>query len=194
MLTQLATVKARLGIAPADVSQDDLLTRAIEAVGARCDRECGRTLQRTVGAEHIFPACETEIVLTCYPVESVTRFELKSTEAEGWQEQLGVDYLIRSASVISLVLPLAPMGGGLARLTYTGGYVPPGTVVGPGQTALPKDLENAAVEQVAAWYQNKDKLGLLRHWPSGGTYLVISQLPLLPAVAVTLRRYQRWMV
>jgi hypothetical protein len=96
--------------------------------------------------------------------------------------------------VISLVLPLAPGAAAVARVTYTGGYVPPGTVAQAGQTALPKDLEGAASEQVAAWYQNKDKLGLIRHWPSGGTYLVLSQLPLLPAVAVTLRRYQRWSV
>jgi hypothetical protein len=194
MLTQLTTVKARLAIAPADVSQDDLLTRAIEAVSARFDRECGRTFERTVGAQHRFPACETEIIPACYPVEAVTKFELKFNETEGWQEQLSVDYLIRSASVISLVLALAPGAAAVARLTYTGGYVPPGTVAQAGQAPLPKDLENAATEQVAAWYQSKDKLGLIRHWPSGGTYLVLSQLPLLPWVSVTLRRHQRWAV
>ena len=37
MLTELTTVKARLGIV--DGSQDDLLTRAIEAVSARFDRK-----------------------------------------------------------------------------------------------------------------------------------------------------------
>jgi hypothetical protein len=194
MLTQLTTVKARLAIGAADVSQDDLLTRAIEAVSARFDRECGRTFDRTVGAVQQFPACETEIIAACYPIEGVTKFELKLNEATGWQEQLGVDYLIRSASVISLVLPLAPGAVAVGRLTYTGGYVPPGTVAQAGQTPLPKDLESAATEQVAAWYQNRDKLGLIRHWPSGGTYLVLSQLPLLPAVGVTLRRYQRWLV
>jgi hypothetical protein len=110
MLTQLTTVKARLGIAPADVSQDDLLTRAIEAVSARFDRECGRTLERTVGAQHQFPACETEIIPTCYPIEAVTKFELKTSEGLGWEEQLGVEYLLRGRSVISLVLPLLPLG------------------------------------------------------------------------------------
>ncbi len=194
MLTQLTTVKARLGIAPADVSQDDLLTRTIEGVSARFDRECGRTLERTVGAVQQFPGSETEIVLACYPVETVTKFEVKSNEAGGWEELGGVDYLIRSASVISLVLPLRPVGRDLARVTYTGGYVAAGAVVGEGQTALPKDLEAAATEQVAVWYQSKDKLGLLRHWPSGGTYLVLSQAPLLSWVAVTLRRHQRWSV
>ena len=82
----------------------------------------------------------------------------------------------------------------MGRVTYTGGFVTPGVPVEPGQMALPKDLEQAAIEQVAVWWQNRDKLGLIRHWPSSGTYLVISQLPLLPWVAVTLRRYQRWSI
>ena len=37
--------------------------------------------------------------------------------------------------------------------------------VGAGQTALPVDLEQAAIEQTAAWFLNGDKLGLVRHWP-----------------------------
>ena len=192
MLTQLVTVKARLGLV--DATNDDLLTRAIEAVSARFDGECGRGLERRVGAQHTFPASETEIIPACYPIEAVTRFEVKSSELVGWVEQQGVDYLLRSASVISLVLPLSPKEPGVARVTYTGGYVAPGTAAAEGQTALPKDLESAAVEQVAEWFMNRDKVGLLRHWPSGGIFMVFSQLPLLPVVQATLRRYQRWLV
>jgi len=79
-----------------------------------------------------------------------------------------------------------------SRVTYTGGYVLPGDTVGAGQTALPADLEQAAVEQVASWFQNRDKLGLLRNWPHGGVYQVYSQLPLLPSVQSVLTRYTRW--
>jgi hypothetical protein len=50
MLTQLGTVKARLDITSSDATHDGFLTRAIEAIGARFDRECNRTLARTVGA------------------------------------------------------------------------------------------------------------------------------------------------
>ena len=55
-------------------------------------------------------------------------------------------------------------------------------------------LESAAVEQVAVWYQQRDKLGLIRHWPKDGIYLVFSQLPLLPQVSAILRPYRRWVV
>jgi len=137
-------------------------------------------------------------VARCYPIETVTKFELKNTEAEGWIEQLGVTYLLRQACIISLTLPLSfvPQAATpqLARVTYTGGYVLPGATPSAGQSALPDDLESAAIEQVAAWFQQRDKLGLIRHWPSGGTYLVFIQLPMLPQVSEMLRAHQRWAV
>jgi hypothetical protein len=198
MLTQLTTVKARLGITPADVTQDDLLTRAIQAISARFDHECNRTLARTVGATQEFGARELEIVARCYPVESVSKLEVKTSEAEGWVEQTGVECLVRLGCIVCLTAPLWSISERIvpvvARVTYTGGYVLPGTAPGAGQTALPADLESAAVEQVAVWHQQKDKLGLVRHWPSGGTYLVFSQLPLLPQVVAMLRPYRRWAI
>ncbi len=63
MLTQLATVKARLEVSVS--TYDDLLTRAIDAIGARFDRECNRTLARTVGATQEFPASDREILAGC---------------------------------------------------------------------------------------------------------------------------------
>ena len=194
MLAQLTSVKARLGILPGDTQYDELLTRAIQAVSARFDHECDRTLARSIGVTQEFCGRAMEVLPRCYPVESVTKFEVKSTESEGWVEQTGVEYLLRSGCVVSLVAPLSAVEEALGRITYTGGYVLPGGTPGQGQTALPSDLEHAAIEQVAVWFYNKEKLGLFRHWPSSGTYVVLSQQPLLPVVAATLRSYQRWVV
>ena len=200
MLTQLATVKARLGVLDTDTQYDDLLTRAIEAVGARFDRECNRTLARVAGATQEFPATEVEIVARCYPVETVTKFELKTSEADGWVEQAGAAYVVLGGCVISLNAPLAMVfeasraGPRVARVTYTGGYVVPGAAPTAGQTALPADLESAAVEQVAVWFQQRDMLGLTHHWPKDGIYLAFSQLPLLAQVTAMLRPYRRWCV
>ena len=80
-----------------------------------------------------------------------------------------------------------------ARLTFTGGYVLPGTTPGAGQTPLPDDLEQAAVEQVAGWFQNRTMLGLVRNRPWQGNYQVFMQLDLLPNVSAVLKRYERWM-
>jgi hypothetical protein len=200
MLTQLATLKERLGILAGDTQYDALLTRAIEAVSARFERECNRVFTRTVGFTQEFPATEMEIVASCYPVESVSKFELKTSEAEGWAEQTGIGYLLRQACVISLAAPLVVLprvsigSAGLGRVTYTGGYVMPGATPGAGQVPLPADLEQAAIEQVAAWFYNREKLGLIRYWPDVGTYVVLSQLPLLPEVAAMIRPYRRWSV
>src|SRR5881227_3832716 len=99
MLSTLSTVKARLGIADFTVEFDDLLTTALTALSARFDREANRTLTRTANTTHEFDACETEIIPPCYPIESVSKFETKSTEAEGWIEQIGTDYVIRRSCV-----------------------------------------------------------------------------------------------
>lgn len=193
MLTQLSTVKARLGISEYDVQYDSILTNAIKAVSERFDQECNRTLSRTVDAAEEFGAEEREILPACFPVESVTGFELKRNETEGWAAQSGLEFLVRRGCVISLA-EAAGECGELARVIYTGGFVPPGTSVGAGQTALPDDLEQAAVEQVAAWFQSRDKLGLVRHWPKGGIYEEFAQTELLITVAAVLRRYERIVV
>ena len=88
MLTQLATVKTRLAIIITDY--DDILTNAIKAVSARFDKECNRTLARSTGTTEEFSADQTEILVPGYPIESVTKFELKSNETDGWSEQTGV--------------------------------------------------------------------------------------------------------
>jgi hypothetical protein len=195
MLTLLSTIKSRLGIDDFNVQFDTLLTTAIAAISSRFDKEANRTLSRTVNATFEFCGGDTEISVPCYPIETVTKFETKSTEATGWIEQTGVDFLIRSSCIISLpddfrlqTLGFRPC---LSRLTYTGGYVLPGTTPGPGQTLLPPDLEQAAVEQVAYWFQIRDKLGLKTRWPHTGTYEGFFPLDLLPNVQNVLTKYQR---
>src|SRR5512137_965018 len=188
MLTQLTTVKARLGLLETDTQYDELLTRAIEAFGARFDRECNRTFARTVGATEEFAGGEVEIPVCCYPIEAVTKFELKTSESAGWVEQTSVEYLVRSRCVVSLAVPLWPLrsSAALARVTYTGGYVLPGTTPSSGQTALPVEIESAVIEQVAFWFERRDSVGVIRIWPSGGNYMQLVDTDLLPAVRAVL--------
>ena len=190
MLTQLSTIKSRLNIDEFDVKNDALLASAIEAVSARFDNECNRTLGRSVDLAHEFPADETELRVLCYPVEAVTKFELKRNESDGWFELSGIDYLIRRNCVISLNQTLGNWRE-QARVIYTGGYALPGSPVTIGQAALPDDLEQAAVEQVTYWFQNRDHPGVIRQWPKGGIYQQFLDLDLLPTVKATLEHYQR---
>jgi hypothetical protein len=191
MLTQLSTVKNRLALTVTDY--DDLLTSAIKAVSARFDKECNRTFARSIDTNDEFSADQTEVSASCYPVESVTKFELKANETDGWSEQTGVQYLLRRQCVISLHSPLSSLRSPcIGRVTYTGGYVLPGDTPEAGQTPLPDDLEQAATEQVAYWFRNREKTGLLRSWPHDGTYDSFLQSDLLLEVRAVLRKYERW--
>src|SRR6266576_2259446 len=136
MLTQMSTVKARLALTVTDY--DGILTSAIKAVSDRFDKETNRTLARTAAATHEFDSNDTEILPPCYPIESVTKFELKSNETDGWSEQTGVQYLIRRGCVVSLSCPFSTLHSALCigRIQYAGGYVLPGATPGVGQTAL----------------------------------------------------------
>jgi hypothetical protein len=125
MLSTLSTLKARLAIPDLDIQYDDLLTLALTALSARFDKETNRTLTRTVNSLQEFDADDTEILPVCYPIESISKFELKTSEAEGWIEQTNVTHLIRRNCIVSLSLALDSRRSALGRLTYTGGYVMP---------------------------------------------------------------------
>ena len=102
MLSTLSKLKSRLSIAESDVTHDDLLTAALEAVSTRFERECNRTFGRTENATYEFDPSDVEIIPDLYPIESVSKFGLKQTESEGWVEQTDIDYLIRRGCVVSL--------------------------------------------------------------------------------------------
>ncbi len=197
MITQLSTIKSRLAIPDADTTSDAILTAAIKAVSARFDKETNRTLARTVAFQQEFDPEDTEILATCYPVETVTKWETKTCEAEGWLEQSAPSYLIRSACIISLRSPFR-IPHSAFRITYCGGYVLPGdpdpqpSPNAPQPLRLPDDLEQAALDQVAFWFQKRDKLGIRISWPSGGTYQQFSAQDLLHSVQSVLEKHRRW--
>jgi len=159
----------------------------IEAVSVQFDKQCNRAFARSESATEEFEGDETEIIPVCYPIEAVTRFDLKTNKSDGWVEQTNAEFVVRRECLVSLARPLGTFRQ-QGRMTYTGGYVLPG---GAGQTALPADLEQAAVEQVAAWFQNRDKLGLVRHWPKGVIYEEFAQTDMLVSVTSVLEKYRR---
>ena len=189
LLTQLTTIKTRLGIS--DTTDDTLLTNLTEFASARFERDTNRSLDRVANATEEFPADQTEILVGRLPLEAVTSFHLKQNETDGWLLQSNIDYLIRRACVISLSAPIGTKYE-QARVTYTGGYVLPGTSPGAGQTALPDDLEHACTEQIAHWYQNRFRLGLLSMPAEGRTFFNIAQIDLLPQVQSVLKLYERY--
>ena len=189
LLTQLSTIKSRLGIT--DTTDDTLLTNFIKFASGRFERVCNRLFDRQANTTDEFQADELELRPARYPIESVSAFHLKNDETEGWVQQNEVEYLIRRACVISLAVPAGTCAQ-LVRVTYTGGYVLPGTTPGAGQTALPDELEQACVEQVAFWYQRRHQLGLVSVPTGDRNFYRVAELDLLPQVAAILKKYERW--
>jgi hypothetical protein len=188
MLTQLDTVKMRLAITTEN--DDVVLRRAIEAVSARFELYCNRRFGRVQNARQEFPANSIDFSVALYPIESIARFEVKRSETEGWVVvSPSPEYFTRGSCVVSLLGRLGSSAE-LASVIYTGGYTLPGDEVADGQSALPADIEQACVEQVAFWYQNRSKLGVTSIYESSVTTSV-SQKAILPSVEDVLKRHVR---
>src|SRR5438093_1606157 len=141
MLTQLSTLKARLGLEIFDTTDDTILTNLLRHVGARFAAECNRTFDYAAGVTNEFRADQINVVVDHPPIELISQFDLKTTESEGWILQSGVEYLLSpQKSLIELAQPLGSVRQ-LGRVTYTGGYILPGATPTGNQIALPDALE-----------------------------------------------------
>ena len=191
MLAQLSTVKTRCGITAS--TDDAVLTNFIELATGVFNRHCNRTFARSATATDEFAADHCELNLSRPPLETVSTWELLTSQADGWVTQTGVDYVPRTTPggcILSLAEPLGTYRQRV-RVTYAGGYVLPGTSPTGSQVALPDEIEHACVEQVVCWYQNRTKLGL----QSAGEAIVFAdnrQLALLPQVRAALASHVRW--
>jgi len=194
MLTQLLTLKIRLGLEAFDPTDDVTLLNLVKLVSARFSAECNRVFDYGAGITFEFRGDQLNIAVNRPPIQSVTQFELKSTEAEGWLVQSNIDYVLSPTKVI---IELAqPLGSSrqLGRVTYTGGYVLPGTAASGNQIALPDEIELACLEQAAYWYQRRAQLGLVSISSDSGLVQQYQSADLLPQVQAVLRRWGRWLV
>ena|SRR6266853_4362188 len=193
MLTQLSTLKTRLGLEAFDTTDDTFLINVIKLVSARFAAECNRVFDYGAGLTFEFRADQLNVAVNRPPIQLVSQFELKSSEGEGWLAQSSIDYLLSPTKV---VIELAqPLGSSrqLGRVTYTGGYVLPGAMPTGNQIALPDEIELACVEQAAYWYQRRAQLGLVSINSGSGLVQQYQTADLLPQVQAVARRYERWM-
>lgn len=190
MLCQLTTVKDELGIGNSDTTDDVRLTRLIKHASELFDQFCNRTFARAAGVIHEFRGDEMEISIKSYPIETLTSFELKNNETAGWEIQSGIGYVLRSLCIVSLNAPLGTAQD-QARITYTGGYVLPGTSPGANQMALPTAIEDACVRQVCHWYRSRNTEGVASASTGGSSIAWDAKSPLLPVVQFDLQGYRR---
>lgn len=193
MLAQLTTVKSRLALDSFDVKDDTLITNFIKLVSDRFQLDCNRLFARAADTTYEFAADAWVIQPHHYPIESVSAWELKTSEADGFEALDAPSYFIGARRNIVELEDALGTSRQVARITYTGGYVLPGSTATGLQTALPDALEQACVEQVAYLYQQKDRLGLVSVSGEGGAIQQFAQIDLLPSVRAVLRKYERWL-
>ncbi len=191
MLTTLQTVKDRLRVP--DNADDDRLTNFIKLASAQIERWCNRTFGRTEDAVQEFQADFVDVPVAIYPIEVVSGVDVFYGQREGWQPQQNYDFEIRDGCVVHFYGRLATQRH-QARLTYTGGYVLPGATPGDGQVALPDEIEQACVEQVAWLYQAKDRLGVTGVSGDGGSISQFAAADLLPIVKNLLLKHRRFVL
>jgi len=197
MLCTLTDIKTRLGIDVVDETSDDLLTAIIAGFTAFAERYCGRGL--ILPAEAVtesYTGLAEFIGLRRYPVSEITSVK----EAFDW------DFANAAALVADVDYRLVGNGekGLLYRaygrwlsvpdaiqVVYRGGYVAAGEEAEEGETAMPADLREAAIQQCTFIYKRKDDIGLSAISFQGGSANMFSALDLLPLVRQTLDGYRR---
>lgn len=202
MLCTLAQLKARMGVAVSD--DDALLTAIITGVSARLARACGR--QTPDGAPCLEKTSVTEVLsaidndqrvlmLRAFPVVSITSIKegLYNDFSDSDALVAGTSYHVELARGI-----LHRIGGAWLRgpqtvqAIYVGGYTAAGDTPGAGETALPGDLVDAAVQQCQYLASRRDEMGATGiDAGQGGGVTWASAYKLLPDVAAVCETFRR---
>jgi len=131
---------------------------------------CNRKFARVVGAQEVFAADQAEFVLSRFPVEAVTTFELKQNEQDGFVAQPNTAIVAIDQSNGIIITGTADVGEYWCqvRFTFTGGFfweqLEPDDAAYPsvqpaGSTALPEALRTAWLLQCKHIWALNDKLG-----------------------------------
>lgn len=203
-LSNLATLKAWL--LPESMRLNDDYDAQILAIGlgmsGLLERHCHRQFARAIGATHECSADRAHVVLPRYPVEAVTKVEIRRNLTEGWVEL--TDVVENQNLAAGLLLFGSELGswGERLRLTYTGGYwwrtaEPADTgyaadTLPTGATALPDDLQLAWRLQCELAWSKRDNLGLsIGEKPDNVSVGSLSRIQLTDGVKDMLRPYVR---
>lgn len=201
MLCTRDNLKVRMGLV--GDGENTVLDGIISGVSARMARACGRIapdgspcLEKTSLTEVLsVPDREmTLLYLRAWPVASITSVKEglyndfsesdALTVADDYHADLGRGKLYR----IGCSWQFGPQ---TVEVVYTGGYVAAGEVPGDGETALPDDLVDAAMQQCQHLYQRRSELGATGTSVEGGSVSWASQYALLKDVQKVCRSYRR---
>lgn len=190
----LADVKDRLGESGAE--HDTLLNRLIASLESMFDGHIAprRLIVPSADVTEYHSGRGPFLQLNRYPIVSITSI----------REALDYDFTAADALVADTDYRIVNDGrNGIClriwadwdntpdsiQVIYKGGYCAAGVTAGAGETALPDELREAAIEQATFFFKRRDDLGLSSVSCQGGAIQKFSAMDLLPIVKNTLDRY-----
>lgn len=182
-LTSLSLLKSWLLPASmvAGVDYDDQIQGIGRGVAGLIDTYCNRKIARVVGDTFEISGNRMHLVVPRYPLEAVTKIELRESMSAGWIDQGVVNSLVSQLVLEAGLIDFGSIFGASSsriRVTYTGGYwfneqdtdyAPPAepttedpdlSLLPSGATLLPADLQLAFQTQCEWVWTKRDKLGL----------------------------------
>lgn len=196
MITTRDRVKQRAEVTQATF--DRPIDEILEGLTTLFERQTNRTLLRAEGIVALFDGGRVIFgPLPALLIEGITEIKEDANPVDFTAAVALVDGTDFIADPNGGLIRRLPSGrrwqGGFrnVRVTYTGGYVAPGTPLMVGQTAMPDDLQEAATMQAVHYVKNRDRLGATSISADGAS-IALSPAELLPAVRQILKGYRRY--
>lgn len=162
LLTTAAAVNARVD--QPETTDADMLEDIVAAVTEQIESYLGRKLFRVADFVE-YPRQDGKVLqLNRYPVESVSSVLWDDTRvfgASAFEYTENTDYVVHpDRGILELTYGVWPRGSRVLQVTYTGGYVAPGTAPTGDQVAMPLEIVEAAISQTAYKYRTRKEEGL----------------------------------
>ena len=197
LLCTLSDVRTRKGYETTDTSDDEAIYDIIRGVSAMFDIECNRTLLLPSAAQTLTMNGRDgdTLISPYYPIVSVTSikettdYDFDNTDAL----TENTDYrVIASQGILHRLNTVWLRGIDNIQVVVKGGYVPPSETVGTGETALPDEIREAAIQQSLFFLQRRSDIGLISVSAIGSSISKHSKLELLPFVRSILNKHRRY--
>lgn len=201
MLATVDQLKIRNGIAATDTDHDEVFSQILAGVSDRLARVAGRiydgkpvleksslTVYLSVGDYGV-----EDLWLPAWPVVSVTSIKEAVYEDFDSVDALTAlsEYQIDNGTGRLHRIGFWLQGMRTVKVAYTGGYTAAGEIPGTGETELPQDIVEAALQQASFIWQRRDQLGLSGQAAQGGSISMYARDTLLPEVRDTMASYAR---
>lgn len=193
MLATLQQLKIRIGIELTDTGHDTELTEILTAAGAEFEDYCRREFELKERTEFPYSSGGPYLKLKCWPVVSISSLKVATTyDFDSAREMVAdTDYRLTQNG----------FGGNLfasfgwsnvpdaIRVVYLAGYVAAGDAPQAGQTAVPPDLTEAAIEYASLIWKRKDTIATKSENYDGAT-TVYQPVGIDKKTAAVLNRYK----